>query len=91
MNNKIDNNQNSLTAEVTNTEKKEEVIAPMYTNNGKRLVKVPDKYTSYDIPEGTVVICDCAFCGCQSLKNVTIPASVTTIGKQAFNGCIYEA
>ena len=40
----------------------------------------------YDIPDGATVIGDLAFRGCCDLKGITIPASVTGIGKLALAG-----
>ncbi len=42
----------------------------------------------YEIPAGTDEIAPSYFSGWSKLKSVTIPASVTTIGKNAFFGCI---
>ena len=42
---------------------------------------------SYKIKEGTVVICDDAFAGCESLTRIVIPNSVIYIGSCAFNYC----
>ncbi len=42
--------------------------------------------TSITIEEGTLGIAGCAFSGRISLKSVTIPNSVTSIGESAFNG-----
>jgi len=39
------------------------------------------------IPEGTVVIGDSAYAGCENLEIVIIPDSVTSIGNNAFEGC----
>ncbi len=39
------------------------------------------------IPDSVTSISDIAFINCASLKSVTIPASVKTIGTDAFNGC----
>ncbi len=50
------------------------------------LVDENDVPQNYKINEGTRVIADYAFSGC-SLKSVTIPDSVTSIGKSAFAGC----
>ncbi|MEG0546811.1 MAG: leucine-rich repeat protein, partial [Oscillospiraceae bacterium] len=44
------------------------------------------KDTEINIKAGTVSITDDAFSGCTGLKNVTIPDSVTYIGKGAFEG-----
>ena len=43
--------------------------------------------TSIAIKEGTIVICDVAFRNCSGLVSVTIPNSVTNIGKEAFKNC----
>jgi hypothetical protein len=41
----------------------------------------------YNIKEGTRLIADWAFSDCSSLKSITIPNSVTSIGREAFNSC----
>ena len=46
---------------------------------------IPEEYT---INDGVRLIAHCAFDGCESLKTVTIPNSVTSIG-YAFSGCYY--
>ena len=33
------------------------------------------------------MICDCAFAGCTALKEVHLPARLTTLGNRAFDGC----
>ena len=43
--------------------------------------------TSLDITEGTTNICDYAFYNCDSLTSVTIPASMLSIGTNAFAEC----
>ena len=43
--------------------------------------------THIDIKEGTTQICDEAFEGCTSLTSITIPNSIISIGKNAFNEC----
>ena len=42
---------------------------------------------AYAIMEGTRVIADCAFEGCESLTSITIGNSVTSIGEAAFYKC----
>ena len=44
--------------------------------------------TKINIKDGTTLIADGAFSGCSGLTSVTIPNSVTSIGYQAFSGCI---
>ena len=57
-----------------------------YSPDGKRLLRGADIAT-YAIKEGTEVICDNAFWGCSSLRQINIPGSVTSIGYWAFFGC----
>ncbi len=49
------------------------------------LIKADSSVEEHDIKEGTTVISDYAFCGCENLKTVSIPESVISVGKQAFN------
>ena len=39
------------------------------------------------IENGVTSIGECAFCECNGLTSISIPASVTSIGASAFNGC----
>ena len=61
-----------------------------YSRDGKRLLicLLNNAFDKYVIKEGTHVICDMAFSHyfCDSLQQITIPASVTSIGKSAFSG-----
>ncbi len=55
---------------------------------GKHLITAKNTTTdSYTVKEGTKIISDDAFYNLKSLTSVTIPDSVTTIGKGAFSGC----
>ena len=60
-----------------------------YSRDGKKLLKASSslREKEYVVREGTEVICDGAFRGCDSLQSVTIPNSVTKIGDGAFSWC----
>ena len=60
-----------------------------YSRDGKKLLKASSslREKEYVVREGTEVICDGAFSGCDSLQSVTIPNSVTKIGDGAFSAC----
>ena len=63
----------------------------MYSANRKKLIKtLKHLFNSkrYEIPMGTICICDDAFCDCSSLTNIDIPSSVTNIGSFAFCNCL---
>ncbi len=51
------------------------------------LVFVPGGKSIVNIDKRITKIADCAFDGCTNIKEVTIPAGVTSIGKYAFTGC----
>lgn len=66
----------------------------IYSRDGKRLIRRVDatvdfqSMLSYNVKDGTQVICDNAFWGNHfSLEKVTLPNSVRAIGKAAFWGC----
>ena len=65
----------------------EDEFGVLYSADGMRLIKAPNNLESYQIKEGTKVICDVAFCGCTALHNIRIPNSITHIGDSAFSGC----
>ena len=63
----------------------------LYMKNGTEpetytLVAVPGNRNKITILEGTTAIANCAFDGCFRITNVTIPATVTSIGVYAFTG-----
>ena len=59
-----------------------------YSKDGRKLLKVPGKLSgAYSVKEGTRIICDRAFWYCDSLSEIVIPSSVTSIGDWAFYGC----
>lgn len=59
-----------------------------YSKDGKRLLKGPRYTPHYNIKEGTEIIGDDAFFFSSSLTSINIPPSVTSIGKEAFSGCL---
>ena len=59
-----------------------------YSRDGKKLLNASSLFRVKSVVrEGTEVICDEAFSDCESLQSVTIPNSVTSIGKRAFSWC----
>lgn len=59
----------------------------LYSLDGERLLKNNNWHIrEYSIKEGTKEICDYAFSNCEIIK-ISIPNSVHTIGKSAFNNC----
>ena len=59
-----------------------------YSKDGRKLLKVPRELSgAYSVKEGTRIICDEAFWWCESLPDIVIPTSVTSIGDRAFFSC----
>ena len=59
-----------------------------YSKDGRKLLKVPRELSGvYSVKEGTRIICDEAFWWCESLPDIVIPTSVTSIGDSAFSWC----
>ena len=59
-----------------------------YSKDGRKLLKAPQKLDgTYSIRKGTKIICDEAFMCCESLTDIVIPNSVTSIGDGAFWNC----
>ena len=61
----------------------------IYSADKKRLLQLPEdiELEKYYIREGTIVICDYAFCNRKELEFVSIPDSVKEIGCSAFAEC----
>ena len=80
-----------LLTEITEDELKEAFIdewGVKYSKDGRKLLKVPKELSgAYSVKEGTRIICDEAFWWCESLPDIVIPTSVTSIGDRAFWGC----
>ena len=58
----------------------------IYTKDGETLIAHAGSAVKFSIPQGVKTIGNSAFWYCENLKTVTIPSSVTTIEKDAFNG-----
>lgn len=58
----------------------------VYTKDGETLLAHAGSAVKFSIPQGVKTIGNSAFWYCENLKSVTIPTSVTTIEKDAFNG-----
>ena len=80
-----------LSTETTEEELKEAFVdgrGVKYSKDGRKLLKVPGELSgAYSVNEGTRIICDSAFFYCDSLSEIVIPSSVTSIGNGAFLGC----
>ena len=59
-----------------------------YSKDGRKLLKAPQNLDgTYSIKEGVRIICDKAFQFCESLNDIVIPDSVTSIGTWTFLYC----
>ena len=80
-----------LSTETTEEELKEAFVdewGVKYSKDGRKLLKVSGVLSgAYSVKEGTRIICDCAFYCCDSLSEIVIPSSVTSIGDWAFSFC----
>ena len=80
----------TLSTEITDEERKnavEDAFGATYTADGLKLIKVPSYVEEYVIKDGTKVIRDYSFSGCESLTSITIPNSVTSIVESTFSWC----
>ena len=79
-----------LRTDVTD-EDREQAIADeygvLYSPDGLRLIKANYNIETYEIKDGTKVICDKAFSLCKSLTSIQLPESLTSIGDRAFFRC----
>ena len=81
-----------LSTEITKEELKEAFVdewGVKYSKDGRKLLGVPETLSgSYSVKEGTRIICNHAFWHCNSLSDIVIPSSVTSIGDRAFHWCL---
>ena len=60
----------------------------VYSKDGVRLLACKKKsIVSYEIKEGTKIICDSAFADCKKLKSIKLPHNDIAIGAFAFDNC----
>ena len=59
----------------------------IYSKDGKRLLEGNKILTEYTVRKGTRVICDYAFWRCSSLRSLTLPSSLQSIGDGAYWCC----
>lgn len=61
----------------------------LFNKNNSRLIFYPKgrKETKYNIPYGTLEICESAFYNCDILTEISIPNTLETIGGMAFMSC----
>ena len=81
-----------LSTEITKEELKEAFVdewGVKYSKDGRKLLGVPETLSgSYSVKKGTRIICNHAFWHCNSLSDIVIPSSVTSIGDRAFHWCL---
>ncbi len=62
-----------------------------YSDDGRRLLQFPveigERLKHYTIADGTAVICDNAFEGCDAFASIELPDTLKVIGELAFDGC----
>ena len=59
----------------------------IYSEDGLRLLKVLGNPERVEVRDGVKVVCNDAFSGLDSLREVVLPASVTELGNRAFAEC----
>ena len=83
--------EENFSTEVTEEDLKNGVadeFGVVYSRDGKRLLNCKNSILeTYTIKEGTKVVCDRAFWNCESLQSLTLPDSLTSIGRSAFGYC----
>ncbi len=77
----------------SNTKYSSDESGVLFNKNKTELIKFPNKNSNSDyvIPDGVTVLAENSFENCYSLKTVTIPSSVVTIGNGVFFNCNLKA
>ena len=60
---------------------------PLYSKDGKKLLRAPHTDEVIKVSEGTEMIGQEAFCLCSNLKRITLPRSMKEIEGGAFKMC----
>ena len=83
----------SITVDSNNQYYSSDEYGALFNKEKTELVQYPigNSRTSYTIPKDVKIIGYRSFCNCISIKNITIPNGVTTIGEQAFDGVSLES
>ena len=73
---------------VQDTVQWEDILAPTleYLYLGTALIQCEYEGV-YHIKDGTTVVADYAFAGCEKAEEITLPSSLLAVGKYAFDGC----
>ena len=73
---------------VQDTVQWEDILAPAleYLYLGTALIQCEYEGV-YHIKDGTTVVADYAFAGCEKAEEITFPSSLLAVGKYAFDGC----
>lgn len=87
-------NRHPLSSQVTEEEIEDaetDDFGAAYSDDGRRLLRFPEeigeRIKEYTVADGTQVICDNAFEGCDNIRTIHLPTSLKVIGEMAFDGC----
>ena len=79
---------NSIWVDSGNSRYSSDAFGVLFDKDKTTLIKCPDTFQTYTIPDGVTFIGRFAFENCGFLRSVTIPSSVTGIGDNAFMSCV---
>ena len=86
-------NLTAINVDEKNTVYSSDNYSVLFNKNKTELIKFPNKNANSDyvIPDGVTTLADNSFENCYSLKIVTIPASIVSIGNGVFFNCSLTA